>query len=174
MTFLLAAGGQPLSRYLDKTGDGTGDTDMNEDYSGGGGQEFLLAPAATETLVVERLIILIQDAALVADQYGGLGSALSNGVSVFLRNGKGEILNLLNGVPVKTNEQWAGVTHDRVLGTYGSATLQALSFRWTFGSHFGSPLMLRGALGEKLVVHYEDDLSGLMSQRIMAGGKKVA
>tara|TARA_X000001388_G_scaffold65437_2_gene51925 strand:- start:8505 stop:9032 length:528 start_codon:yes stop_codon:yes gene_type:complete len=168
--FSLANGSQPFARFLDKTGKGTGDTNMNEDYSGGGGQEFKLTPDAGQVVRIERLIITIMDGTIVADQYGGIGGALSNGVNVFLRNGAGETFDMLNGEAIKMNGQWPGVTHDYSLGDYGSPTNKFIAFRWAFENHFGAPVMLRGDLGEELVFKFEDDVSGLIMHRVMADG----
>jgi|TARA_R110002020_G_scaffold85742_3_gene211404 hypothetical protein len=169
LPFLNAQGGQPLTRYLDTNGDGTGTKNATGDYSGGA--NFFIQPPAGEVYTLHRMIISISDASLRADHYGGLGSALSNGIAVTLQNSTG-MLSLVDGLPIKLNSDWNHLAHDRQRDAYGSATVENLSIRWSFDK-FGGALVLNGDRADKLIVEFSDDLTGLVNHLFMVQGQRV-
>ena len=168
--FVNSQGGQPLVRYLDTNGDGTGTNNAVADYSATSAEFFIQAPPG-ESFIIYRMIISLANGNMRPDQYGGSGGALSNGIAVRMQSSRG-VLDLLDGVPITTNGDWNFIAHDRILDEYGSATSQTLTVRWTF-ARFGGPLVLNGTRGDQLVVECSDDLTGLSTHRFMIQGYRV-
>lgn len=156
-----------FSRYLDTDGDGTGTKDAASDHSGAA-EDFYIE-AQDNPLVVARMIVSLQDAnGMVAAEYGNLNTALTNGVKVYWDRDGTEI-DLTDGVPVKTNSQWASLCYDAQILGWGTGE-EVLAVRWTF-SKSGIPILL--AKGDKLIVRLEDDLSDLTSHYFLVQGYEI-
>jgi len=161
---------QSIFRYLDTVGDGSGIKNAMGDYSGAV-EEFLYiagGPAATGRVDLHRLVIFVRDSGLfTADSYGAL-AALTNGIEIEVRDSDDNILvDLTDGVPVKSNAQWCRVCYDSILQDYGAAGDSYVVTRWTF-TRSGSPLALKA--GDRLVVKLNDDLTGLIDHTFMIQG----
>lgn len=162
-----------ISRYLDTAGDGSGSKNANGDYSVSGLGEtiFYIAPESTQVFEVARLIVSVYDTATMqAQEYGNLGGALGNGITVRVSDSSGVVNDLTDGVPITINAEWAALCYDADLKSWGSGN-ELLGVRWTFAKS-GEPVRLAGKLGEKLEVVLNDDLTGLISHRFMAQGLK--
>ncbi len=121
---------------------------------------------------IHRLIVVLEDnAVLNADNYGGL-SALTNGLQVRMIAGDevtGEIaLDLLGGSTIKNHVDWAAHAYDLQEHVFGSGN-NFVAVRWTF-SHGGRPLLLDSFQNDKLVVTINDDLSSLVLHEFIIQG----
>lgn len=160
---------QHLYRYLDTDGDGTGTIDATGDYSdatGTGVEDFYYE--AVKGTTIERMLVSVGDTAgMQSQEYGNIGAALTNGVSVLLYNEHGALYeDLTAGQPVKTNAEWGALCFDVDVKTWGSGN-ELLVARWTFAKS-GLPLHLPA--GAKLVVRVNDKMDGLLSHRYMIQG----
>lgn len=162
-----AEAGNLVFRYLDTNGDGTGTKNANGDYSVTPGR-FYVQNANDKGMCVSRLIVHIQDAQnFSADNYGNLASALTNGVSVNAKDHVDNVLlDLTDGLPVKSNADWGRLCYDTINVSYGSGN-DFVQVRWTF-SKAGKFLSL--AKDESLNVDLNDDLSGLVGHYFMVQG----
>ena len=162
----------PLFRYLDTTGDGTGTKNAAVDHSGAA-ETYQLLPAASTVYRVTRLVIYLEDTAgFVPDEYGNTGAALTNGVeiSIYDVDGASTVLDITNGVAIKTNAQLAMLCGNSVeFYQQGSPTNESLVAVLDFAAT-GSCLRLDGDAQEQLQVTLNDDFSGLVSHYFMAYG----
>lgn len=160
-----------FSRYLDTTGDGSGTKTAITDYSSGV-QEFKLVPAHNETFKIARLMVHIRDAgAFSSDNYGGLGSALTNGIEVKVKDGSGTKLDLTAGIPVQANADWGAHCYDISYTQFGSGS-NFVQVRWTF-LRAGEHLCVAGGKGEYFSVDVNDNFTGLVAHTFMAQGIKI-
>lgn len=156
-----------LFRFLDTNGDGTGGNDSANDYSVTP-EEFLITAPAGYEYILERMIVKIQDgnAGFDAEAYGGL-SELTNGVHIRVYNAGGAVaLDLMDGLPARSNVQWARYAFDAEVSDFGAGD-NFFRVRWTF-SRSGNPLVLQP--GYSLRALMQDNLSGLVAQHIMVQG----
>ena len=152
--------GAIISRALDTVGDGSGTKNAVGDYSGGV-EEFMIAPAAGEVFLIQRMIVSYKASASPAWQSTlyGQNIPLTNGVEVESQNSGGVNYTLTDpDHPILSNADWAGYCYDFTLFSFGSGPDQA-AIRWTFAKS-GSQVRLDGAHGDKLVVKLNDDFSG--------------
>lgn len=165
----------PLYRYLDTSGDGSGTKNAIGNYSSTA-DIFYIQPAAGQVFRIVRMIILIggKASSVKTDTYGSL-SALTNGVTVRVQNDGGTVINLTDGIPVKTNAGWGGLCFDSVIYSSTSNTDTFNRVRWTF-ERAGYPIRLDGSSNERLEVLLNDDFTGgggadaLTSHYFMAQG----
>jgi hypothetical protein len=165
--------GTLLYRYLDTDGDGTGTKSANGNYSAGGAgaTEFFIQPPANTLYVLHRMIIHIHDStAFSAEKYGAL-AALANGISVTVDqiSPAVELVDLTDGIPIKSNAEWGQVCFDVDLASYGQGDVY-LNARWTF-SKAGQPVVINE--NQKLAVTLNDDLTGLVDHYFMVQGYSV-
>ena len=154
-----------IYRYLDTDGDGTGTKNANVDGSDPA-VEFKIT--ATEAISLHRMMVKVEDGgSLSAGTYGAL-AALSTGVTVKFTDAGGDITDLTDGLPIKTNAAWGQLCYDVVFHTFGAGN-NFLLVRWTF-SKSGKPLILE--TGDKLSVFVNDDLTGLVSHHFQVQGIK--
>lgn len=164
-----ATGTQKLitSRFLDTNGDGTGTKIANGDYSSE--QEiFYCQPGAGEILRVARMLVYIEDLGNIAIEDYGAINALSNGVVVRVQNDSGTILDLTDGLPVKSNGNWARFCYDFTITAFGAVN-NAITARWTF-TKAGQFIRLVGDNNERLEVVLNDDLDGLIDHTFIIQG----
>ncbi len=154
-----------IFRYLDTNGDGTGTKNANGDYSGAADEFFITADSPCE---IHRMVIEIEDTSgFAAAEYGNLGTNLTNGVKVSVDDHLGnELVDLVDGLNVTTNAEWARLCYDADLKTWGAGN-EFLMVRWTF-ARSGQPITLTD--GDKLIVTLNDNLSGLVSHYFMVQG----
>lgn len=149
----------PIYRYLDVNGDGSGNENVNGNYSSAE-EIFYIQPPAGQVFRIERMIVNLRDGSgFRADKYGKINNGLVNGIELRIQNDEGTVVNLTNGINIKTNGDWAGVCYDATLYKEGSGD-DYLAVRWTF-SRAGYPLRLVGDNNERLELVVNDDLSDL-------------
>lgn len=155
---------QPLLRFLDTNGDGTGTKEALGDYSSAA-EEFYIECPAGETYEIARLIIYIEDGAgMDIGKYGNI-TALTNGIE-FEANLGGEALSLDDGIPVKTNGDYKSLCYDQQIDGTGSGN-DVCAVRWTFTKK-GIPITL--AAGDKLIVKLNDSFIGLVHHTFFTQG----
>lgn len=158
----------PINETVFKYCENGGSNNANGNYSGAE-TFFTVAPGASEVYRIHRMVVTIEDTSgFTAQEYGNLGFALTNGVSVQIRNAGGLVKNLTNGNPVKTNAQWAGLCYDADLKTWGSGD-ELLAVRWSF-DRSGAPLRIDGAAGEYFAISLNDNFSGLVDHHFFLQG----
>ena len=147
----------PLYRYLDTVGDGTGTKNAIGNYSASE-EIFFIQPPANQIFRIVRMIILIGGKAsqVKTDHYGSL-SALTNGVVVRVQN-NGTVIDLTDGIPIKTNSAWGGLCYDSEIYSSTSNTDTYNRVRWTF-ERAGYPIRLDGSLNQRLEVVLNDDFT---------------
>jgi len=157
-----------LYRFLDTNGDGTGTKDAQGNYSGGA-TDFFIQPPIGEIYDLDRVIIQIEDSgSLDAGSYGN-GISLSNGITVTKQDSAGNVLiDLLDGVNVFTNGDWARYNYDLASTDFGSGA-NYLHIRWSFNKT-GSGIILQNQ--EKFVITLNDNFSGLNGHYFMMQGNK--
>lgn len=151
-----------LYRYLDTNGDGTGTQNANGDYSGASSEIFYIQPGPSEIIRLERMLVLVggRKNDFYTDSYGGIAGGLTNGITVRVQNDSGTVLELTNGIPVKTNADWGGLCFDAEVYPSSNGNVDSyLRVRWTF-ARSGYPLRLNGANNERLEIVLNDDFSG--------------
>jgi len=130
---------------------------------------------SSDMWAIHRLIVMVEDnAVLTAAGYGGVG-ALANGVSVQVIQGNQstgtEVIDLLDGTTISSLIDWGTHCYDVSEHTFGSGN-NFFVVRWTF-SNAGRPVILDSRLGEKLVVTVNDDLSTLVNHHVMIQGHEI-
>lgn len=157
-----------LYRYLDTNGDGTGTKDASVDGSGTQ-QIFKITPPAGTIYRIARMLIYIQDGSgFAAAEYGNLGTTLTTGIGLRIHNGTTTVLDLMDGVKVQQNADWARCCYDANLVTWGAGD-EFLVVRWTF-ERAGQMLRLDGDATESLEILIDDNLTGLTSQYFQVQG----
>ena len=78
-----------IFRACDTVGDGSGTTNAVGDYSSAA-DDFKITAQAGERLKIERMLVSYEDTSgMQAQEYGNLGSALTNGIEVLVTDGAG-------------------------------------------------------------------------------------
>lgn len=96
-----------IHRYLDSVGDGSGTKNGGLDHSGAA-EEYMLVPSG-EIYRITKLRIFIEDTggAFPYDGYGAIATGtVTNGVEVKVKDGSGDVLDLLHGIPATSNSTW--------------------------------------------------------------------
>lgn len=159
---------QSLYRYLDSNGDGSGTKNANLDFNAAP-DIFYIQPPSINVFYLNRMIVSIGDtAAMQAQEYGNLGAALSNGITIKLVDDSGTILDVCGGIPVATNADWGRMCFDVDVKTWGAGN-ELLVSRWTFAKA-GYPIRLDGSKNERLEVSFSDDLDGLLTHYFLVQG----
>jgi len=157
-----------IYRFLDTDGDGTGSKDHIGDMTA---TDILYI--ADADCVLTRLIIYVEDGSgFKADLYGLL-TALTNGWALKIRDGAdAEVLDLTDGVVVKTNSRIGAFCFDVDVKSWGVGVgNEGLVARWTF-EKAGSPLYLPA--GYRLVVELNDNFTGLVHHTFQVQGYAVS
>ena len=158
-----------LSRYLDTAGDGTGTKNANGNYASEA-EIFYCQPGATEKIAATRMLVSVEDTnGFIAEEYGNLATALTNGVTVRVSDDNGVIVDLTDGIPVKYNAQWGALCYDVDVKTWGNGN-ELLVARWTF-QKAGDFLNLDGSYNERVEVVLNDNLTGLISHYFLLQGQ---
>ena len=157
---------ESLYRFADTVGDGSGTKNIIADYSTP--TPFMVKPPATQIYRLERMIIHIEDDAQVtAEKYGGL-AALTNGLKIRVMNSDGVVLDLLNGLTIKSNGHFGKYCYDVNILDFAVGN-KMVSSRWTF-SKSGRPLDVSGYGGEFLEILAQDDFQGLIDNSFQVQG----
>jgi len=165
----------PINRFL--TDDGLEGDGTNQSANRNGSVTAVPFYAGPRTGVweINRMLILIEDNAVIAaDDYGGV-SVLTNGVSIDVKEGGsgGTVLqDMTDGFTIKSNVHWAGLCYDMTEHTFGSGN-NFIVVRWSF-SRSGQPIILNSNRNENLVVTVNDDLTGLVEHNFLIQGRAAA
>jgi hypothetical protein len=144
--------------------DGAGATfDIIADYSGANTELFQLTAASDEVLSVARILFSMQDATINStDVFGGLATALTNGINLYVTDNTGAIKYYLAGeqptLNIKTNAGLFAVCYDVTIETGFAQGLDSLHGRWTFAK-YGAPVVLLP--GWSLCLQAQDNFTGL-------------
>ncbi len=154
-----------LYRHLRDSG---GSANMGVDGSGTP-VEFCYAAEDGELIALERVMVLIVDAAVKIDKFGGL-TALDNGLLIEARDAQGQrTLDFGDGDAIKTNSDWVLLAGTDVNIQTGVG-VDMCAVRWTVGKTGTS---MRMKPGEKFVVTVRDNLSALTEMfHIVVQGQK--
>ena len=148
-----------ISRHLDAAGNGTGNKNFVADYSGA--QEIAyIQPPAGKIYRIARMLVLVSGKAtnFNPDNYGS-ANPLTTGVQVRIQDNSGTIVDLTDGLPVKTNGCWGRVCFDAKIYENISSNLDNyLRVRWTFAAS-GQQIRLIGDNNERLEVILNDDFT---------------
>lgn len=156
-----------LNRHMDETGDGTGNDSMNVDGSVATGAPtvFKIAPAATELILIKRVIIYVRDTGTFdADKWGN-AIVLANGMQFSVKQ-NGTTTDF--GAAMKTSGDLAAAMHDVNHLTMGVGD-EIMTGRMTF-SKMGQDIRLDGSLGDELQFTVQDLATGLVEQFVTAQG----
>jgi len=171
------SGRQYLSRLLDSNGDGTGTKNIILDYrdpaDGIGETDYFIQPPAGEIFLITRLLVHIRDGgSFDAEKYGN-GVTLTTGIVITLKRGAAVEVDLTDGVPIKSNAQWAQLCYDVAISTYGAGD-EYLHARWSFFKGGVPGLYLHGDDEDKFVVTVNDKLDTLDEHSFTVQGHNVS
>lgn len=152
----------PFWRFLDTAGDGTGTKNAVGSTYATTPTNFYLQPPAGAVYNISRLIVSIEDSAVITPTlYGSV--TITNGV--LLRRVSGStVITLTDGISVTGNIGWrrfCEVTQTNVSGVTNQ--LQAVC-------DFSPPIRLSGDRSERLEARLADDMSGLDGHYFVAEG----
>lgn len=167
----------PFSMFLTNTGDGTG-TNFRAiaDYSGASADEWYVAPAAGEVMVVTNLRLLIADGSALANSGWGNLAALPNGIEIKQRRTPGsptDVFDLLAGKgPITTLGalQRHMTIDDNLSGALAWTGSAQASFELNFAQRFGFGLRLVGDDADYIGVTLQDDFTGLVDMTFLVWG----
>ena len=166
------------TQLLSTNGDGTGTVDFNGNYAVTAATGLLRAPNAGDTFHVARLIVFLQDGTgMKAEEYGDLGAALTNGITMVLESDGDttpiEIVDFCAGIPLKTNADWGVLCYDVDMKTWGGAAPgdDILLARFTFSKFTknGDSIALTG--DDQIRMVFNDNLSTLVHHRFLFEGE---
>lgn len=158
----------PLSRYLDTVGDGTGTKQATGDYSVTP-QDFKIVGERYIMKRIHRLIVAIEDTnGSTVQEYGNLGAALTNGITLtYTRNG--DSIDLTDGLPIKSNGDWGRLCYDVAHQDWGAGN-EVILVRFSFDKFYDRGLIL-DTPNCSLVANCNDNLTGLVSHLFMVQGE---
>lgn len=160
----------PIYRFLDINGNGTGTKNATGDYSSSE-EIFYIQPAADEVFRIDRLIIWLrgEEGEIKWDWYIE-EDPLTIGIEVRVQDNSSTLVDLTNGVPIKTVQDLMRVCFDvEIVPKDATDDYQAAAAKWTF-SKAGYPLRLVGANNERLEVVLNDDFNSLDEHYFMVQG----
>ena len=128
-------------------------------------------PGTGSELAIDITRILIEittDSAPPFDGFGNIAGGLTKGL--VLRRVDGETRNTWN---VKTNSEFANLAYDYTLLSGFGAAVDGLLVRYTFAGQDKHGVAVRLAASESLELLIQDDLTSLLSFRVIAAGHIV-
>jgi hypothetical protein len=161
-----------IYRYLDTVGDGSGVKDHAADYGDDDAAPVFIKPPESEVYVLSRVLISIVAAGQVAAAKFGDMSALINGIAIKMERGAVALLDLTDGLPIKTNSDWGRLCFDVSTQGTGPGDTYILA-RWTF-LKAGKPLYLDGGRDDRLAFYLDDDFSDLTEMTFQVQGYSKA
>lgn len=160
--------GFPIIRFLDTNGNGTGTKKAVGDYSGAPVNFYIQPPVNTVYILTEFYIQLSDGGTFGQSVYGSLAAALTNGLLIRAYRGSTVTLDLTDGLPVKTNDNFLHLSTDtRIINYSGGVNSLTCSFDYR---SFGTSFPLNGNQGDKLVITCNDDFTLLVDQAFIARG----
>lgn len=133
---------------------------------------FAIEPLPAQSGDITRVIVeILDDADMDFETFGGL-TALTNGLVMRVNNGDGTYRNLWN---FKSNGDITLQAFDYKFETNNGGGVRSFASRmtWAGQSKHGVAVRLDGALGEKLEIIVQDDLTGLSSMRWVGQGSEL-
>ena len=140
------------------------DTSSGEVYASAG-------PKNSETWQVHRIIGMIEDSKVNADDYGAILGGLTNGVNLILKRGSTIAHSFMQDHPVKTSAQWARFCHDATSHAWGAGN-EFMTFRWTFAAADIPSIILHGPHNDSMGLLLNDDMTGLVAHEFVLQGSK--
>lgn len=157
-----------LFRYLTDDGTSSGEFDAIGDYTVATGTPTRFYFQAARDATIARMIVAIEDSnGMIADEYGNLNTALTNGITLDIRDEDGNVkLDFMDGHPVTTNGDWGIHCYDVTLQDWGSGS-DYVFVRWTF-SNAGAFVHLPS--GWNIGCSLTDNFTGLLHHTFMMQG----
>lgn len=161
--------GTPLIRYLDTIGNGTGIKNATGNYSIVP-QPFFIAPSAGQIFVITALLLQMSDNGPFGQSiYGSLATPLTNGLLVSYKRGATIVTDLLDGIPIKTNDNFYHQSYHTLMATF-SAGVNTIVCRLINAEENGYSIVLNGNYSDRLEVYCQDDFSTLVDQTFKVNG----
>jgi len=158
----MADEGRYVYRFLDETGDGSGNKAQTGDFSSTP-QFFRVNPPPQGFFGITRIMVQIRSSGMMkGETYGNLPE-LTNGITVAIYDKDDNIItDLTDGEPIKSNADWARQSYDGSMMNFGAGAPSGDQFfrvRWTFGEG-GQPLFISKELSLRFLLN--DDFTGLV------------
>ncbi len=157
-------------QFLSTNGDGTGVINAVGDYTTP--EIFYIKPTNDEVIEIDRLVIHILDSGtLPVGEYGGLGSALTNGIDIQVTNARSISRSILPSV-IKSN---VGLLHLTDLGfslVSFTGGIESITAVFDCKNGRGRCLILDGSQDHKLEILLSDNFTGLVDHHFIAHGFK--
>ena len=153
------------TRFLDETGDGSGNKTFTGDYRGTP-VKAIIKPKANSILKINRLIVFIADSSSVDAGYYGNGIRLNKGIEIKHEKQDGTLIkDITDGQAIKTNADYAKFGFQVSDISFGSG-LNYVHAVLTFQKN-GTPVSLQA--DEQLAVYLNDNFTGLRDHTFRAG-----
>lgn len=162
-----------LAQRLTENGDGTGNANANQDYSGGSLTKFFVQPANDQSFELHTFGIIIRTAtAFEAGEYGD-GAELEEGISLTIEDDTGIIHDFLAGDKIRVNAGWGIILLiDSIISSPNSPAL--LTGSDAFRATVGDPIRIVGSLNQRIVITLNDNMTTrLTDQEFAVTGQKV-
>jgi len=132
--------------------------------------DYLVQPGATEVWLLYRLLMVGLGTGTILNTNFITIAGLSTGIGIkFANDTTDPLVDILDGLPIKTNDGLAGFGFDARQNEFG-ATAKSVSLRYSFFlENNNRPILLSGFRGDRLVVTINDNLSTLTSLFFRAG-----
>ena len=165
---------QPLVRFLDTVGDGSGSKNVIGNYSAVA-ETFLCTPPVGKIFTFYSLTLHITAniaGNVNAADYAAVAGGLTNGYLLTTKNASGTIFNLTDDVPITDNEELehlgAGDTTVRIIEYSGND--KSIIVYIDFFEQFGKPIVLKGDNGEYFEGFFNDDFSAIIDHHFILKG----
>jgi len=162
-----------IDRFLDTNGDGSGAKNVIGNYAGGSAETFFIAPPSDKKFVLSRMMVSIRDTGSMDSGLYGNGITITNGLTLKKKDGSGDILDMLDGLTIKTNGDWGRHCYDVSRSNFGSGD-EYITVRWSFFRAGNKGINLSGAAGEFFELGLNDDFSGLVEHYYFIEGYEEA
>jgi len=163
----------PISQELSDDGTDSGTVNPIGNFGGANTAFYFIQPPAGEVYIIHRMLIQIVDGTIVAEDYGGLGAALGEGINFYVLTSADNVVKLLHTTPITTNAHYAHLCYDISNSDWGNpAASDWFTARWTFTKFNPPGIILTDQM--KLAVLLDDDFTGLIAQRFMVQGANVS
>ena len=128
----------PISGLLGTSGLDSGTTNHAADYAGGNADTAYIQAGATETIRLNRMLIVIEDTTINdLANFGGLGAPLSNGITFSVLDEDSDV-RWTTTQPITRNLDLQGYFYDAQVNQFAGGTNDSISCRWTFRNNMTS------------------------------------
>jgi len=132
--------------------------------------EFFIRPPPGEIWRIARMLVIIEDTKINADDYGAIAGGISPGMELYVADDNRIINHLMDNGDVNTSAEWAEYCYDAEQKAWGVGN-EFLVVRWTF-TKSGVPIRLNGNKRERLAILAQADLTGLIEHECVVQGYK--